>query len=249
MRNIRITLEYEGTAYAGWQVQDGLPTVQGTLIEAVRKLTEDPEVEVGGASRTDSGVHALGQVANFRTGSTIPSLGIQRGLNSILPPDIVVTDAAEVPDDFCARRSSVGKTYRYRILNRSCPSALERNFSWHLHRPLDLEAMREGASHMIGEHDFTSFRAADSDAPHSIRRVTSIEVQPGGDGIVEITVEGNAFLRHMVRIMVGTLVEVGKKKIAPDDVAEIIERRERASAPMTAPARGLFLVRVHYPGA
>jgi tRNA pseudouridine38-40 synthase len=247
MRNIRLTIEYEGTGYAGWQVQRSLSTVQGTIIEAIKKLLGE-EVELGGASRTDAGVHALGQVANFFSSTNIPAEGIRRGLNTALPKDIVITEAADVPADFCSRRGSTGKTYLYRLLNRSIQSAIERNFSWHVHNPLDLSLMREAAAFMVGEHDFTSFRASGSDACHSVREVTAISIEERPGGFIDINVEGNAFLRHMIRIMVGTLVEVGKGKKTPDDVAVMIGARDRTAAPMTAPPQGLFLVRVHYPG-
>ncbi|MBI5588438.1 MAG: tRNA pseudouridine(38-40) synthase TruA [Deltaproteobacteria bacterium] len=245
MRNIRLVIEYEGTRYAGWQFQPNLPTVQGALAGAVRELTGE-DVEVRGASRTDAGVHSMGQVACFSTASLIPAFNIRQGLNSYLPKDIVILDASDVPPEFDPRRDSKGKVYVYKVLNRSYPSALLRNFSWHVFKPLDIGLMREGAAHIIGEKDFSSFRAADSDAMHSIREVTSVEIEEKGDGLIEIEVRGTAFLRHMVRIMVGTLVAVGKGKLPPEDVARIIEAKERAAAGMTAPPEGLFLIKVEY---
>lgn len=245
MRNIRLLIEYEGTDYAGWQFQSALPTVQGALASAVKELTGE-DVEVRGASRTDAGVHASGQVASFNTTSLIPALNIRQGINSYLPKDIIVRDASDAPAEFDPRRNSSGKVYRYDILNRSYPSALRRNFVWHVFKPLDVGLMREGAAHIIGEKDFSSFRAADSDALHSIREVTSIEIEEKGDGFIEVEVRGTAFLRHMVRIMVGTLVAVGKGKVSPTEVASIIEAKERAAAGMTAPPQGLFLIKVEY---
>lgn len=245
MRNIRLIIEYDGTGYAGWQVQPTEPTVQGTVIAAIRELTGE-EVALSGASRTDAGVHSLGQTANFRTSSTIPPEGIQRALNSILPEDIVIREAAEVPEGFDSRRGSTGKVYLYRVLNRRTPSALMRRYVWHVGVPLDRALMREAAAHFIGEKDFSSFRAADSDAAHSVREVTSVEITEKEDGLIEFEVRGTAFLRHMVRIMVGTLVAVGRGKVPPSMVPSIIEAKDRTAAPMTAPPQGLLLVRVEY---
>ncbi len=245
MRNIRLLIEYEGTHYAGWQAQAGHPTIQGKLAEAIEKLTGSP-VNLTGASRTDAGVHAWGQVANFKTASRIPLPGIIQALNSILPEDIVIKDAAEVPPDFDSRRNSNGKTYLYRVLNRRYPSSIMRNFTWFVYQPVDVDLMRKGAKHMIGEKDFSSFRAADSDARHSIREVTSIEISEKPEGMIEFEVMWTAFLRHMVRIMVGTLVTLGKGKLKPDDIKTIIEAKNREAAAMTAPPQGLFLVKVEY---
>lgn len=245
MRNIRLLIEYEGTNYAGWQVQEGLPTIQGTLMEAAKKLTGE-EVTVFGASRTDAGVHAFGQVASFRTEKAYPPFNIRQGLNSFLPEDIVVKDASEAPEDFDPRRGSKGKVYVYKVLNRSYPSALLRNFAWHVFKPLDIEKMREGAKHLIGEKDFSSFRAADSDAAHSIREVTSVNIETSGEGLIEIEVRGTAFLRHMIRIMAGTLVALGKGKFGPEEIQRIIEAKDRAAAAMTAPPQGLMLMKVEY---
>lgn len=245
MRNIRLLVEYEGTEYAGWQVQEGLPTIQGTIVAAIKGLTNE-DVVLSGASRTDAGVHACGQVASFKTESLIPPYNMMQGLNAYLPDDIVIKEVVEAPLEFDPRRHSKKKTYVYKILNRSYPSALLRRHSWFVFKPLDIGLMREGARHIIGEKDFTSFRAADSDALHSIREVTSVEISEKGGGLIEVEFMGTAFLRHMVRIMVGTLVAVGKGKLKPDDVAGIIEAKDRAAAAMTAPPQGLFLIKVEY---
>lgn len=246
MRNIKLVIEYEGTNYSGWQVQEGLPTIQGSLIDAARRLTLCEEAAIFGASRTDAGVHALGQVASLRAETGISAHAILHGMNAFLPHDIVVKSASEMPADFDPRRGSKGKLYLYRIINRDHPSALLRNYSWHIFKPLDLAAMREAAAHFIGEKDFASFMAADSDALHSIREVTSVEIFEKEDGLVEVEVRGTAFLRHMVRIIVGTLVAVGKGKLKPSDIPSIIEAKNRVAAAMTAPARGLCLVKVEY---
>ncbi len=247
MRNIRILVEYEGTRYAGWQVQPDEPTVQGTIVEALRKITSE-DVELIGASRTDSGVHAFGQVANFRIHrSAVPVTGIMHGLNSILPDDIVIKAAQEAPPDFNARRWARSKTYLYRILNRDFPSAIHRKFSWFLRRRLDVGLMKRGGRLFIGEKDFSSFRAAGSDAPHSVRRILSVDIEERDEGFIDIEIKGTAFLRHMVRIMVGTLVTLGMGKIGLDDLSAIIEAKDRTVAPLTAPAKGLFLKEVEYP--
>ncbi|MFQ5442377.1 MAG: tRNA pseudouridine(38-40) synthase TruA [Thermodesulfobacteriota bacterium] len=245
MRNIKILLEYDGTEYAGWQVQPDEPTVQGALISAIRKLTNE-EVTLTGASRTDSGVHALAQCANFRTASTIPLKGIQKGLNSILAKDIVVTEALEAPLDFNSRRGAKSKTYIYRVLNRGYPTALQRRFCWFVPFPLEVGLMREGAGYFLGKKDFTSFRAAGSDAPHSIREILTFEVDRKEDGIIEFKVRGTAFLRHMVRIMVGTLEVVGAGRLEPSQIGRIIGAMDRKVAPATAPPQGLFLKEVEY---
>lgn len=246
MRNYKLIIEYEGTNYSGWQTQTILPTVQGTLIQAARRLTRDEGAWVAGASRTDAGVHALGQVAGLKAHTNIYCQDMMKGLNFFLPDDIVVKQAIDMPLDFDPRRGSKSKTYLYRIINRNHPSALLRNFSWNVLKSLDLDAMREAATHFIGEKNFASFMAADSDANHPVRQVTSVEIFKKEDGLVEIEVRGTAFLRHMVRIMVGTLVAVGKGKRRPADIHGIIEARSREAAGMTAPAGGLCLVSVEY---
>ena len=245
MRNIRLLLEYDGTAYAGWQIQPEDPTIQGTLKAAAEQLTNE-EVIVYGASRTDAGVHALGQVATFTTRSAIEPKSIQRALNALLPHDIVVRRAEEVPRNFDPRRDARAKTYCYRILNRTHPAALERNRCWFVHHPLDLDAMRLAAAAFVGKKDFASFMATGSDVAHSVREVISATVERNGD-IIEFEVCGTAFLRHMVRVMAGTLVEVGLGKLDSKDVARIIEAKDRKAAPRTAPAMGLYLLEIEYP--
>ncbi len=245
MRNIRLLVEYEGTNYAGWQVQSSLPSIQGTILQAIKRLTGE-DVRLVGASRTDSGVHAMGQVANFKTSSSIPPGGIQRGLNSLLPEDIVIKGVDEVSLDFDARRDAKSKTYLYRILNRDYPTALFRRYSWFVHYHLDVEAMKEGSRFFIGKKDFSSFRASGSDAPHSVREILSIDIEKKGDGFIDIRIKGTAFLRHMVRIIVGTLVTLGRGKIHIGDIPGIIEAKRREASPVTAPPQGLFLVEVEY---
>jgi tRNA pseudouridine38-40 synthase len=244
MRHIRLVVEYDGTGLHGWQRQANGPTVQQHLEEALARIVSH-EVTVTGASRTDAGVHARGQVASFRTDKPIPLHGIRRGLNSLLPAQIAVRDAAEVADDFHPRFSALGKHYRYTILARADRSPRWRDRAWHHAAALSIDAMREGAAHLIGEHDFAAFRAAGCTAKTTMRRVDSVAVERTGE-LVEIDVRGNAFLRNMVRIIVGTLSEVGTGRRPPGQVAEILALRDRTRGGMTAPPQGLELVAVDY---
>jgi tRNA pseudouridine38-40 synthase len=246
VRHIRIVVEYDGTSLSGWQRQSNAPTVQQHLETALASLLQH-ETAVTGASRTDAGVHARGQVASFRTERPIPLHGIRRGLNSLLPEAIAIVDAAEVGEDFHPRFSATGKHYRYTILNRADRSPRWLHRAWHVPDPLDLEAMRAGATHLLGEHDFSAFRAAGCTARTTTRRVDRIDVTRDDDRVV-VDVRGNAFLRQMVRIVVGTLVEVGSGRRDPAQVAEILASKERPRAGITAPAQGLELVEVRYDG-
>src|SRR3990167_5439831 len=250
MRNIKLLIEYQGTNYKGWQIQQNLSTIQGAIQEKLKTLTGE-EIELTSASRTDAGVHALGQVANFHTESRIQPYSFQMGLNALLPYDIAIKSAENVALDFDSRKDAKSKTYRYLILNRPYPSAIYRNFSWHVFQKLDIDAMKKAAGYLIGKKDFTSFRAADCDAPHPIKGILcfSIETTPpvplltssDETGLLALEVKGTAFLRHMVRIIVGTLVAVGKGKIKPNDFQAIINAKDRKLAGMTAPPHGLFL--------
>jgi tRNA pseudouridine38-40 synthase len=246
VRHIRLVVEYDGTSLCGWQRQANGPTVQGHLEEALGKLLAH-EAAVVGASRTDAGVHARGQVASFRTARTIPLHGIRRGLNSLLPRQIAVREAAEVPDEFHPRFSATGKHYRYTILARPDRSPRWRDYAWHLADPLDPAAMQAAAEHLLGEHDFSAFRAAGCTARTTRRRIDDITIERAGE-LVTVDVRGNAFLRNMVRIVAGTLVEVGMGRRDPAQVAEILASRDRNQAGITAPAHGLELVEVRYDG-
>lgn len=248
VRHIRLVVEYDGTALCGWQRQANGPTVQGHLEAALAQLLAHP-VAVAGASRTDAGVHARGQVASFRTERAIPLHGIRRGLNSLLPPAIAIADAAEVPEDFHPRFSATGKHYRYLVLTRSERAPRWRDRAWHRPGALDLAAMRQAAAALLGEHDFAAFRAAGCTARRTIRRIEDIAVAPAADPeLVGFDVRGNAFLRNMVRIVVGTLVEVGAGRRPAEQVAEILASRDRTRAGITAPPQGLELVSVRYDG-
>ena len=247
MRHIRLVVEYDGSQLHGWQRQDNAPTVQQHLEEALAKLLTH-DAPVVGASRTDAGVHARGQVASFRTEREIPLHGIRRGLNSLLPDSIAVRDASEAADDFHPRFSATGKHYRYTILIRPERSPRWRDYAWHHPEPLDIAAMNEAARSLLGEHDFAAFRAAGCTARTTMRRVDSIALTRL-DERVEIDIRGNAFLRQMVRIIVGTLTEVGTGRRPIGQVAEILASRDRTRAGITAPAQGLELIEVRYDGS
>jgi tRNA pseudouridine38-40 synthase len=247
VRNIRLVVEYDGTGLCGWQRQANGPTVQGHLEEALARLLAH-EVRVAGASRTDAGVHASGQVAAFRTERTIPLHGVRRGLNSMLPAAIAIVEAAEADDDFHPRFSATGKHYRYLMHTRAERSPRWRDRAWHHPAALDLAAMRDAAAALIGEHDFAAFRAAGCTATRTIRRIEQIEISESLESLVAIDVRGNAFLRNMVRIVVGTLAEVGEGKRSAAQVGEILASKDRRQAGITAPPQGLELVSVHYDG-
>ena len=248
VRNIRLVVEYDGTGLCGWQRQANGPTVQGHLEAALAKLLAH-EVSVVGASRTDAGVHASGQVASFRTERPIPLHGIRRGLNSLLPDAIAIAEAAEAEDDFHPRFSATGKHYRYLLFTRADRSPRWRDRAWHHRGPLDLSAMRDAAAALIGEHDFAAFRASGCTATRTIRRIEDIEISDlRGEALVAIDVRGNAFLRNMVRIIVGTLVEVGEARRLARQVGEILASKDRTQAGLTAPPQGLELVSVRYDG-
>lgn len=244
-RNILLTLEYDGTDFSGWQVQPGQRTVQGSLEEVLRKMLRQPELRVTGSGRTDSGVHALGMGATFLCERDIPFRGLILGLNTQLPDDIAVLDAREVPAAFCARRWSKGKRYRYEIWNAPQFSPLLRHRAWHVYASLDINAMREGAAHLIGRHNFASFRAARCSSDHPIRDIRDISIYREGTKLC-IEVEGTAFLRHMVRNIAGSLVEVGRGNFPPSWIKEVLDSRDRRKAARTAPAHGLYLVQVFY---
>ena len=247
MRHIRLVVEYDGSQLHGWQRQDNAPTVQQHLEEALGKLLTH-ETQVVGASRTDAGVHARGQVASFRSERDIPVHGVRRGLNSMLPDTIAIRDASEVTEDFHPRFSATGKHYRYTILTRNERSPRFRDRAWHHPDPLNVAAMQEGARALIGEHDFAAFRAAGCSAKTTVRRVDAIALTRLAPHLLDIDIRGNAFLRQMVRIIVGTLVEVGTGKRSPAQVAEILAGKDRTRAGVTAPPQGLELIEVRYDG-
>jgi tRNA pseudouridine38-40 synthase len=246
VRKIRLVVEYDGTMLSGWQRQANAPTVQQHLEEALAQLLQH-EVTIAGASRTDAGVHALGQVAAFETERSIPLHGIRRGLNSMLPDTIAVRSAEEVPLEFHPRFGATGKHYRYTIHRAADRSPLLRERAWHHAETLDVARMRDAARALVGEHDFAAFRAAGCTARTTVRRVDSVELTEAPD-LLYIDVKGNAFLRNMVRIVVGTLADVGRSALEVGQVAEILASRDRTKAGKTAPAHGLTLVEVRYDG-
>jgi tRNA pseudouridine38-40 synthase len=261
VRNLRFTLAYDGTAYAGWQVQPDRPTVQGELQQAFFRLTGE-RAGANAAGRTDAGVHALGQVANIRTKARLPTDRLLLGLQHHLPDDIAVREVADMPADFHATLSAKRKTYRYVLHPSRVRDPFTRRYAWRLSRPLDAAAMAEAAGHLIGRHDFRCFETQGSPRADTVRTLFDVRVARCGpwspmspdavpkeasDGpFVVIEVTGDGFLYNMVRAITGTLVEVGQGKRTPDSLAALLAAGRRAHAGQTAPPQGLFLVRVGY---
>ncbi len=261
MRNIKLTLAYDGTDFSGWQSQPGHPTIQGVLTDVLEKLTQTRPM-IQGAGRTDAGVHAAGQVANFKSHSELSAGDFQRACNALLPPSIRVLTAAEAAPDFHARWNAVAKTYRYTIFRgRIVPPFLWR-YVQHDPYPLDFAAMAEAARRFEGQHDFTSFAAStgseEADRDREMNRLIyrsemlqtcSGDVLPGHDAGQQwvYLVRGKSFLRYMVRKMVGTLVDVGRGKLSPDDIPKLFALRDRSKSGPTMPPHGLCLVEVEYP--
>ena len=247
MRPILLIVEYRGTRFHGWQCQEGVRTVQATLESGIEELTGQA-VPVVTSSRTDSGVHGEAHPALVYPPRDLPLRAWLRGLNSLLPDDISIRQVARTVEDFEIRRDSQGKTYRYRIWNVSFPRALLADRSWHVPMHLDVPRMREGAAHFLGKHDMTSFRAAHCNSKSVLRDIELVQIHREGD-LVEIRIRANAFLRNMVRIMVGSLVDVGRGAQEPGWISDLIAARDRTLAGRTAPGHGLFLHRVHYPAS
>ena len=244
MRNIRLTLAYVGTRFAGWQVQPQRPTIQGVLEDRLSRMLQE-KVAIAGAGRTDAGVHALGQVANFTTTRDLPLAGLRRGLNSRLPDEIRVMEASEAAPGFHARGDARSKEYRYRMTRAEVVSPFDAPFVTPIHGLVDVSAMRRAAGHLLGRHDFTSFCPANCEQENRVRTVTVAHLEERGDELV-FTVCAGGFLRHMVRTIVGTLLAVGKGIFAPDDLGAILRARDRRAAGACAPARGLTLIKVFY---
>ena len=244
MPTFKLTLEYDGTSYHGWQIQPNVPTIQSELETAIRQVAQQP-VNVVGAGRTDAGVHALGQVAHFSTTARLSAEEWLRALNSLLPPDIAVLAVEQVSDTFHARFDAKSKLYRYRILTRVHRSALSRSKVLHFSHPLELSAMQEASHALIGTHDFCSFQGSPTDTDNPVCTITRLTIERFGDEI-RFEVEANRFLKQMVRAIVGTLLEVGRGKMQAGDVAGILAAKDRTKAGPTAPAHGLYLVRVDY---
>jgi tRNA pseudouridine38-40 synthase len=247
LHQVRLTVEYDGTGLGGWQRQGNALSVQGHLEAALARLLGKPTA-IAGASRTDAGVHAVGQVAAFWTDRPIAEQGIRRGLNTLLPPGIAITSAVFVDDAFHPRFSATGKHYRYAVLSRPDRSPRFARWAWHRRTTLDLDAMNAAGSALCGEHDFSAFRAAGCGAKSTLRRIDSVTIAGNEAELVTIDVRGNAFLRNMVRIIAGTLVEVGEGRRSSGELPEIIASLDRTRAGQTAPAHGLTLVSVAYDG-
>jgi tRNA pseudouridine38-40 synthase len=248
MRNLKMVLAYDGTDFCGWQVQPDAQSIQGTLSQAIGRITGE-KVLPQGSGRTDAGVHALAQVASFTTESPIPAENLGKALNDILPASIRVLEVMEKPAEFHARKSAQAKTYRYRIYRDTiCPPFLAR-YAWHYPYPLDEGKMGDAAAFVVGEHDFTSFAAVDPKRDcrdeSNIRRIFDSNWVLEADELT-YTVRGNGFLHHMVRNLVGTFLLVGKGTLQPEDISRILLARNRSAAAATAPAGGLYLVSVEY---
>lgn len=247
MRNIKIIVQYDGTRYNGWQrLGDSEKTIQGKLEQVLSRMAGE-EVNVIGSGRTDAGVHALRQTANFKTDDPRPVEDILAYLNQYLPDDIAVVEASEVPERFHSRLNAISKTYVYRIWNQPYPNPFLRKYSLYIPRPyLNVNAMSKAAQFLTGKHDFTSFTSVSSKKKSNVRKITEIRFG-NNNSMLEISIDGDGFLYNMVRIIIGTLLEAGLGNIAPESVKDILESRDRQKAGPTAPPQGLFLADVRYP--
>ena len=246
-QTFKLTIEYDGSNYHGWQRQLNQRTIQGEIEKALETIT-GRQIPLIGSGRTDAGVHALGQTASFRCRTRLDPAIFQRALNSLLSSDIVIRACEAAAASFHARFDARAKTYQYRILNRSLPSAVGRQYAWFIRQPLDLAAMRAATRYLIGTHDFKAFEGAGSPRVHTIRKIFQADLTQTATGRLVFEIRSNGFLRFMVRNIVGTLAEVGSGRLSPDDVPRIMASRDRSRAGATAPPHGLFLVEVCYDG-
>ena len=244
MRCLKLIVQYDGTDFSGFQRIPGKRTVQGELERAIRRVMQE-NIRIAGAGRTDAGVHASGQVVSFSTNCTIPLEKVTIALNSVLPKDISISDAAEVNPDFHARYSAISRTYRYTILNAELPDALQARYTHWERAAVDESLMETASRFLVGIHDFSSFCTAVPNTGHSIREIKNISVSRQNNRVI-IEIKANAFLRNMARIIAGTLIQVGASRIQPHEVKEILEARDRRKACKTAAASGLCLVNVEY---
>ena len=240
-----LTIEYDGSAYHGWQRQKNDLTIQGEIEKALAVMTCE-KIVVNGSGRTDAGVHALAQTASFKSDAGLSAEAFQLGLNRLLKDDIVIKDCREVAEEFHARYDAKGKIYQYRILNRRVPSAIQRKYVWHLRKALDFYAMQRAAAFVLGEHDFKAFEGTGSPRSSTVRNVTLVEMVRDSSEDIRFTIAANGFLRYMVRNIVGTLVDVGLSKMTPQGFKAVLESGDRGRAGATAPPQGLFLVKVLY---
>lgn len=244
MKNIKLTIEYEGTNYSGWQIQNNVKTVQGEIENAIEK-TIGEKIKLIGSSRTDKKVHALGQVANFQTGATMPGERYKYALKEHLPEDITIINSEEVDRDFHSRFDAKKKVYKYIVHNGKLPRALYKRFSYHYPYNLDIEEMRLASKYFIGTQDFRSFKPTESITYTTIKTIYNIEIEKKGD-IIIFTIEGKSFLHNMIRIIVGTLLFIGTGRFAKEELPKIIEAKNRVKAGPTAPPQGLYLKKVFY---
>ncbi|MBS3918039.1 MAG: tRNA pseudouridine(38-40) synthase TruA [Deltaproteobacteria bacterium] len=247
MRTIKLLIEYDGTNYLGWQVQAKGLTIQGMIEEKLKLLTGEGVCLIG-SGRTDAGAHAFGQVAHFKVQNRMDAGTIQKAINSLLPPDIVIKKAEEVEENFHARKQARSKIYEYRILNRPIRSVFHRGYAWHIPQKSDWEEVKKATQKLVGEHDFSSFRSTGTPTKTAVRKIFRAEWKKGRDGLMRFEIEASGFLKQMVRAIVGTLVEVGRGKIDADEFQKILESKDRKKAGPTAPAHGLFLKEVKYDG-
>lgn len=244
MRNIKLTIEYDGKCYNGWQKQPDKLNIQGEIEKAIYNITQE-KVDLIGSGRTDAGVHALGQVANFKTNSALPIEKLALAINSQLKSSIIIKKAEEVDERFHSRYTAKQKTYRYIINNSKTGTAIYRNLEYCFPVKLNVEKMVEAAKYFEGEHDFKAFKSSGTSGKNSVRTIYKAEVRQDGERII-IELTGNGFLYNMVRIISGTLLDVGLGKIEPNEIPDIIEKKDRTKAGKTLPAHGLYLVKVQY---
>jgi len=245
LKNFKIIIEYDGTSYHGWKRQQNDFTVQGEIEKALFTMT-GKKIALTASGRTDAGVHALGQVANFNCDTDLSSQAFQNGLHSLTRDDIVIISCNIVDENFHSRFDAKSKTYNYRILNRDLPVAINRQYVWFIKKKLDLDAMQLSVRHIIGAHDFKAFEGTGSPRSHTTRRVFKAEIAEQGNGLIVIEIKADGFLRFMVRNIIGTLVDIGLGKITSDDFKEILLSKDRSMAGATAPPQGLFLMKVKY---
>jgi tRNA pseudouridine38-40 synthase len=245
LKNFKLTIEYDGGGYHGWQRQKNQVSIQEEIERALEKMLGH-RVTLIGSGRTDAGVHALGQTANFRCDTRLDAGIFLKGLNSLLPAAVVIKACEAVPEGFHARYDAVGKTYRYRILNRRLPAAVGRQYAWHVRRPLDLDGMHRAAGQLVGSHDFKAFEGTGSPRANTLRTVRRAELHREGTDYRVFEIEADGFLKFMVRNIVGTLVEIGTGRMEAAAIESILAARDRSRAGATAPAHGLFLVSVAY---